>query len=121
MQAAGADLLPIDHSVLWCPDVSQATPGVLNDLNFPAEYLLDPLNKTTFFVGTIGPDQLESGEETSQRFQQEFATMVILDIGFMDEDLQDQADGIDKQMSFAPLDGSVRRHSREPPFLAGFH
>ncbi len=78
MEATGADLLPIDHRVLWSPDVSQATPGVLDDLDLPAERLFDPLGKPPFLVGTIGPDQLESGKETFERREQEFPPIVIL-------------------------------------------
>jgi hypothetical protein len=88
---------------------------MLNDLYFPAQELLDPLNKTSFFVGTIGPDQLESGKEASQRFQQEFAALVILDICFVDQHVQDQAHRINKDMSFTPLDFLAAVIAASPP------
>src|SRR5882762_1032140 len=101
MEATGADLLPIDHGVFWSPDSSQATPGVLDDLDLPAEGLLDPLGKTPFLVGTICPDQLESREETFEWFQQEFPPIVVLDIGLVDQGLQDQPIRIDEDMPLA--------------------
>src|SRR6266705_2186090 len=55
MEASWADLLPIDHGILGCPDPSQATPGMLHDLHFPAEYLFDPLDEAALLVGDSPP------------------------------------------------------------------
>src|SRR6266705_1179326 len=55
MEASWADLLPIDHGILGCPDPSHATPGMLHDLHFPAEYLFDPLDEAALLVGDSPP------------------------------------------------------------------
>jgi len=121
VEASGADLLPIDHGVFWGPDSSQTTPGVFDDLDLPVEYLLDPLDKTPFLVGTIGPDQLESGKETFERFQQEFPPIVILDMSLVDKSMQDQPIRVDEQMPLAPFDFLAAVIAASPPFLARFH
>ena len=58
MKTARSDLLPINHGILWCPDASQATPGVFDDLDLPAKRRLDPLDKAAFVVPAIGPVSL---------------------------------------------------------------
>jgi len=67
------------------PNAAQAAPGMFHDLDIPAERLLDPLEETAFLVGAIGPDQLESRQAAFEWLQEVFATLVILDVGLMDE------------------------------------
>ena len=95
---------PLEKISSLLSDVSQTTPGMFDDLDLRAEYLLDPFDKTSFLVGTIGPDQLESGKETFERREQEFATRVILDTGLVDKSMQDQPIRVDEQMPLAPID-----------------
>ena len=45
VKTTGPNLLPIDDSILGCPDATQAAPGMLHNLHLPTERLLDPLNK----------------------------------------------------------------------------
>ncbi len=116
MKTTGTNLLPIDDGVLWCPNASQATPGMLDDLHLPAERFLDPLDKAAFLVCTVGPDEFKTGKAALERFQQKFAAMVILDVGLMDEDLQDQPIGIDEQMPLPPFDLLAAVIAAKPPF-----
>src|SRR5260221_13651844 len=116
MEAAGADLLPINHRILWGPDATQATPRVFDDLDLPAERRLDPLDETTLVVGAIGPDQLEPRKGSLERRKQELAPIVILDTGFMDEDLHDQPIGVHEHMALAAFDLLAAIVAAQPPF-----
>jgi len=98
------------------PDASQAAPRVLDDLYLPAEGFLDPLNKATLVVRTVRPDQLESRKAALERFQEVFATRMILDVGLVDEDVQDQPICIDEQMPLATFDFFAPIVAAKPPF-----
>ncbi len=110
----------LGSGVLWGPDATLASPGVLHRLHLPAERLLHPLNEATFLVRTVDPDQLESGKAASQRFQEEFAACVILDIGLMHQHVQDHARGIDEDMPLAPFDFLPTVIPARPPFWLVF-
>lgn len=69
VEPLGANLFPIDFDPLRDSEATQAAPGVFNDFNLPAKRLLDPFHKAAFGVSAIGPDQLETGKATLQRFQ----------------------------------------------------
>jgi hypothetical protein len=116
MKATGADLLPIHLDPLRNPDASQAAPGMLHDLYVPPKHLLDPRHKAAFVVPAIGPDEFESWEEPPQRLKQEFAPVVVLDVGFMDEHVHEQAVGIDEQVPFAPFHAFAAVVAAPPPF-----
>ena len=60
MEAAGANLLPIDRGILGSPNTSQTTPGMFNNLDVPSECLLDPFDKAPLAVGAVSLDQFES-------------------------------------------------------------
>src|SRR5215469_5874722 len=53
-------MLPIHFSPFRGPDPSQATAGLFDDLDLPAQRHLDPLDKAVFVVSAVGPDQLET-------------------------------------------------------------
>jgi len=89
VEPLGTNLFPIDFNPFRDPETAQAAPGVFNDLDLPAKCLLDPFNKAAFGVSTIGPGQLETGKATLERFKQEFAPLVILDIGLMHQLMDD--------------------------------
>jgi hypothetical protein len=98
MKTARSDLLPIDHGIFRSPDASQATPGVFDDLDVPAQLRLDPLAEAFLLVAAIGPDQLEPWKGLFERREPEPAAAVILDVGFMNQHVQDQSHGIDQQV-----------------------
>ncbi len=116
MKATGPDLLPIDHGILWGPDAAQAAPGMFYHLDVPAEGRFDPLDEVTFLVRAISPDQLEPREAALERSKQPFATVVILDAGFVHQQGQDQAVRIDEQMPLAALHLFSAIIASKPPF-----
>ncbi len=104
MEPLGPDLLPIHFSPFRGPDTSQATPGVFDNLDLPAQRGLDPLDKAAFLVSAIGPDQLETRKALSERREQVFATMVVLKTGLVHELVHDQTVGIHQDMALAAFD-----------------
>jgi len=120
MKTARSDPLPINHGVLWGPDASQATPGMCDDLDLPADRRLDPLAEAFLVVAAISPDQLEPREAPLERRKQELAAAVVLDVGFMDEHVQDQPVGINQQVAFATLDLLAPIVAASPPFCVVF-
>ena len=116
MKATGADLLPINDRILWRPDAAQAAPGMLDDFYCPAQRLLDPRHKAAFVVGTIRPDECESWKAAWQGLQEVSAPCMILDVGFVDQHVQDQPIGIDEQVPFTALDPLATIVTAKPPF-----
>jgi len=116
MEAARTDLLRIDDGVLWGPDAPLARPGVLHRLHLPAERLLHPLHEVAFLVRAIDPDQPESGKAASQRFQEELAARMILDIGLVYQYVQDHTRGVHEDMPLTPFDFFAAVIPASPPF-----
>jgi hypothetical protein len=58
-------------------------------------YLLDKIAH----VAVVFPNELEAGKTLKKRFQKLFADDPIYEIGSMDQDTQDQAVGVDQEMS----------------------
>ena len=73
---------------------------MFHDLDLPPQRRLDPLAEAFLLVSTIGPDQLETRKDLGERRKQAFAAAVVLDVGLMNQDLQDQP------MSYRPADGA---------------
>jgi hypothetical protein len=116
VEATGADLFPLDLNFLRHPHTADAAPRMLHDLDLPAKGGFDPLAEAAFLVSTLGPDQLQTGETASKRLQQEFATVVILDVGLMHQHLQQESIGIDKDMALAPSHACAAIVAAPPPF-----
>ena len=120
MKATGSDLLPINDRIFRRPDASQATPGMFHDLDVPSQLRLDPPGEAFLFVAAIGPDQLQTRKGPSERRKQGFAATVVLDIGRMDQHMQDQASRIDQDVALAPLDLFAPIVAASPPFCVVF-
>ena len=116
MEAFGADLLPVHFRPFRGPGSSQATPGMLDNLDLPAQCRLDPLNKAAFAVAAIGPDQLEPRQTCSQRPEQIFATIVILQTRLMHQQVDKQAVGIYQDMALTAFDLLAAIVAAPPPF-----
>ena len=56
---------------------------MFDDLDVPPQLRLDPLAEAFLLVTALGPDQLQTGEDSLERCKQELATASVLDIGFM--------------------------------------
>ena len=104
MKAAGTDLLPIDHRILWCPDAWQSAPRMFDDLHGRAKRRLDPLDEAALLVPALGPDELEARKAVLEWFEQAFSTVLILDVGLMHQHVEDQPIGIHEQMPLAAFD-----------------
>jgi hypothetical protein len=89
---------------------------MLDDLYLPAEGFLDPLHKATLVVRTVRPDQLEARKAALKRLQEVFAARMILDVGLVDKDVQNQPIGVDEQMPLATFDLFAPIVAAKPPF-----
>jgi hypothetical protein len=74
------------------------------DLDLPSQCRLDPLVEALLLVAAIGPDQLQTRKGPFERRKQALAATVVLDVGCMDEHVQDQPIGIDQQVALAAFD-----------------
>jgi len=74
------------------------------------------------FVGTVGEQRFEIGEEAEQRHQQSVAAVAILNVGGGDDAVQEQALRIDQNVALLALDQLARikagRIDARPPFSA---
>jgi hypothetical protein len=93
---------------------------MLDNLHVPPERFLDPLDEATLVVRAVSPDVFESWKAPSERSQEMFSSLLILDIGLMDQHLQDQTHGINEQMSLAPFDFLAAVITANPPFWLVF-
>lgn len=98
------------------PDAALAAPGVGHNLDLAAQLGLDPVGEAAALVAAIRPDQLEPWEDPAQGSQQQFAALLVLDVGLMHQHLQDQAGGVDQQVALAPLDLLAAIIAAPPPF-----
>ena len=93
---------------------------MFHDLDIPPQRRPDPLVEALLLVSTIGPDQLQTRKEPLERRKQAFAAAVVLDIGFMDEHMQDQPIRIDEQVALAAFDLFAPIVAASPPFCVVF-
>jgi len=120
MEPFGPDLRPVHFRPFRGPDPWQATPGMLDNLDLPAQRHLDPLDKAAFAVSALGPDQLEPGKACSERREQIFATIVILQTSLMHQQVDNQAVGIHQDMALAAFNRSAAIVAAPPPFWLVF-
>jgi hypothetical protein len=78
-------------------------PRMLDNFHVPSKRFLDPLDEATLAVRAVCPDMLESWETPPKRFQEMFAPFLILDIGLMDQHVEDQAYRINEQIPFTTV------------------
>src|SRR2546425_10036639 len=94
---------------------------MLHNLDLPSQCRLHPLVEAFFLVSTIGPDQLETWQDPAERRKQAFAAAVVLDIGLMNQDLQDQPVGINQQVALAAFDLFASIVATNPSLLGRLH
>ena len=93
---------------------------MFHDLDLPSQRRLDPLIEAFLLVSAIGPDQLETRKVPFERPKQELAATVVLDIGFMDERMQNQPICIDEQVALTAFDFFAPIVAASPPFCVVF-
>ena len=76
--------------------------------------------KDRSFIGAVGEQFFEKGEQAEQRREERAAAVAILNVGGGDEAVQQQALGIDQNMALLALDQLARieavRIDAKPPF-----
>lgn len=96
--------------------------GALDDLQLPQAGLGDGLRHLRALVAAIGVDALDEGEGAAGLPQDGDGAITVLNIGGMDDDAQEEAEGIDKDVALAPFDLLARIVTRgierRPPFAA---
>jgi hypothetical protein len=71
-------------------------------------------------VGAIHPDELEPWEAALEGDEQEFAALLVLNIGFMHQHVHQQAVGIDQDVPLAPFHFFAAVVAAPPPFWLVF-
>src|SRR5215469_13205090 len=102
------------------PDITHPGPPMLDDLHVPPKVLFDPYLKVTLLVGAIGPDQTQTRKRSLQRLQQKFASLMILDVGLMNQQVQQEAIGINQHMPLAAFHPLATIVAATPPFWLSF-
>lgn len=104
--AAGQDVKAPDHGgrllVGPHPDPAAGTP---HDVDVPAQRVLHPVHEAPL-VGAVHPELVQVREALGQlrdRLQELLAADPVGDIGGVDQDLEDEAGGVDQEMALAPL------------------
>lgn len=67
-------------------------------------------------VAGVGPDEDESGELALEFLQDEARPVAVLKAGFVNDDGEDQAEGVDDEVAFAAVDLLSGVVAARPPF-----
>jgi hypothetical protein len=90
-----------ERALLVCWQPLSPSPRPLDNLQPPAQRLPCP-GLQRAHIRAIGPDQLQSGQRVGDSEQQPWSAGAVLEIRRVNVRLDDQAEGIDEQMAFAP-------------------
>ena len=97
--------------------------ATFNDLNGPGAGFCGGSSHDLPLIGGVGEDALDERKETARMsIENEPEAIAILDVGRMNDDLQQEAERVDKNVPFAAFDLLARiealRIDRGPPFCA---
>jgi len=96
--------------------------GALDDVQPPRTGLGDSLGHFRPLVATISVDALDEGEGAASLSQHDSGAVTVLNIGGMNDHVQEEAKGIDEDVALAPFDllacVVARGIERGPPFTA---
>lgn len=96
--------------------------GALDDLEFPGAGRGDNLGNPGPLITGVGEDLLDRREAAAGIAQQAAGAVAILYAGPVDDDVQQQAEGVDDDVPLAARDFLARvvtlRVDRHPPFCA---
>lgn len=96
--------------------------GALDDFDLPSAGIGDDLGDAWPLVARIGEELGERGKAASGIAQQSTDAVAILQVGAVDDDVQQQAEAVDDDVPLAPRDLLARvvalRVDRGPPFCA---
>lgn len=89
----------------------------LHDLNDPPVPADRPVDESSG-VTAVGPDHAQATPTRTQLFDEPLAAVAILNVGRMDHQSDDQAEGVDDDMALAPKRFLTRVVPAVPPFSA---
>ena len=97
--------------------------AALDDLQHPAAGLCEGNSERRSLVSGIGEDALDEGKETAGApIEDEPRAIAVLDVGGVDDDVQDETERVDEDMPLAARDLLARiialRVERRAPFCA---
>ena len=96
--------------------------GAFDDFELPSAGPGDGRGHFRPLIGGIGEDAFDEGKQTPGAAQQIAGAVAILHAGWMDDDVQEQAERIDENVPLAARDLLTRvealRIDRRPPFCA---
>ena len=97
--------------------------AALDDLEPPAAGLCDSGGERRSLVSGIGEDALDEGKETARAaIEDEPCAIAVLDVGGVDDDVQDETKRVDEDMPLAARNLLARiialRAERRAPFCA---
>ena len=94
--------------------------GTLDDFNETTGPAARPVNKPTG-IAAVSEDQSQTAQTTgivTQLLEEQFSTISVLYVGRMDNQRDNQANGVDDQMTLAAKDFLARIVPAIPPFSA---
>ena len=91
--------------------------GTLDDLDKTSVPATRPVHELPG-IAAIGEDPLQTPETRSQLADQQFSAVAVLNIGRVHHERDDQAEGVDNQVTLAPRDFLARVVPTIPPFSA---
>lgn len=96
--------------------------GAFDDFQFPRPGPGDNLRHPRPLVAAVGIDAFDDGEGAPCLAEHGGGSIAVLNIGGVDDDAQEEAEGIDEDVALAVLDLlariEARRIDRGPPFTA---
>ena len=95
----------------------------LDDFQFPATRLGDDGRRLRSLIASIGEDALDEGKQVARApVEHPSGAIAILDVGGMNDDIQEQPERVDQDVPLAARDLLARvialRIDRRPPFCA---
>jgi len=98
--------------------------GALDDFEFPRTGSGDGSGGLCALISAVGEDAFDEGKQSSRSAQQQDRAVAILDVGGMDDHVQQETDCIDENVALATrrllARVEARRIERGPPFDAPF-
>jgi hypothetical protein len=96
--------------------------GTFDDFELPGAGIGDDLGNRGPLIAGVGEDLPDRREAAAGIAQQTAGTVAVLDAGAVDDDVQQQAEGVDEDVALAARDFLARvvalRVDRRPPFCA---
>lgn len=110
---------PFDNPSLR-QDFEASSSGSLDDLQSPYSGACDHASHLLTSVAAVGEDKLDEREQSSRSAQQVESTIPVLNIGGMNNNVQQETQRVDQDVPLATLDllarVVARRIKRRPPF-----